>query len=163
MKNYSLFIGLVTAALLLAYCEKDNTAKSTLRYVETTLGGCNGDDRSKSGKTVYSETLDILDDRDTVMFSIESDTLNAFVGVNYLCCTPFVSSCEMVKDTIVMTVKDNCTNIAACYCKCMCYYTFNFRFVDFESKAHFYYKVLLYDPKQNKTSIFSRGEINIGK
>jgi len=128
---------------------------SQIRPVNTILGGCNNQDFDN----IKSATEDY---KDTVDFDlINSDTLNVFVGINYICCAPFDTETEIVNDTLIMTINDTCSDpYHSCYCRCMCYYTWDFQYVDFENKEYFYI-VKLNDPREDNTLIFKQGVIDL--
>jgi len=114
-------------------CE-NNTDKpevSTLILAETIPGGCNTDLKSSTG-----------DGRDTAIFTLNADTLNICVGVNYTCCTPFSSSMDFRNDSIIIVLKDICPSRNLCYCRCMCYYTWDLKITGFEN-SEYPYKITL--------------------
>lgn len=141
-------------------CEKDavsNGDDSRIVFSKSIAGGCN----NEVGNQLKSATGF---NADTVKISIiNPDTLNVFVGINYICCAPFVSETEVFNDTLVMTVSDTCAYPQqSCYCRCMCYYTWDFQFVDFEKKVYNYI-VKLNDPREDDTIIFKEGLIDLTK
>jgi len=51
------------------------------------LDGCNN-------KT--EENIELGDEkRDTVLITLANDTLNILAGLNYICCTPFATDCNI--------------------------------------------------------------------
>jgi hypothetical protein len=130
-------------------------ANSQIRSVNTILGGCNNQDfeNLKSATEEYSDTVDFE--------IINSDTLNVFVGINYICCAPFDTETDIVNDTLIMTISDTCSDpYHSCYCRCMCYYTWDFQYTDFENKKYFYI-IKLNDPREDNTIIFKQGMIDL--
>lgn len=124
---------------LLIACEKESNKSITgseLRYLSSQLGGCNvpENENMKSG---------IVESADTVIFSTGNDSLNIFVGVNYICCTPFSGEVSVSNDSILISLNDTCnTATTPCYCHCMCYYTWDFKFAGTEDKDYFYQVIL---------------------
>ena len=130
---------------------KAEPKETELQYVTTELGGCN----TKS--TLKSDEPETKDDEFIIIVSEES--VHVFVGINYICCAPFETNCETIDDAIIMYVIDTCKNpYAECYCKCMCYYTFDFVFTH-QGKFNQKYKVLLIDPREEEPVIISEGTI----
>ena len=136
-------------------CDSDNveSKNKNLQYVQTELGGCNRNSTLKSGD---SET-----EEDKVVISVFEESVHVFVGRNYICCAPFETKCETIDDVIIMTIIDTCEN-KDCYCRCMCYYTFDFIFTH-QGKFNQKYKVLLIDPREEKPLIISEGIITENK
>ena len=134
------------------YCHNENYS---IKHVKTELGGCNvKNDLTRSDSEI---------ERDTVSITISEDFINVFVGLNYICCAPFETNCETIDDTIIMYIIDTCSNpYAECYCRCMCYYTFDFVF-KYQGEINQKYKVLLRPINSRayyNTKIFSEGIIN---
>ena len=151
MKNFILFIGTIFLILVLIECEEPD---KNITYVRTELGGCNGQDFNDF-KSAGEEQ------EDTVIFTIYKDTLDIYVGINYICCAPFTPESIISNDSIIMTLNDTCSNpYITCYCRCMCYYTFDFLFVDFEEKEYFF-KIILNDPREENPTIFREGKIDL--
>jgi hypothetical protein len=150
MRNLFVLIFLTCAFFILA-CEKDKEEASKLNHVETLYGGCNNN----------LEKSSVLEgENDTVIVLIENDTLNIRVGVNYMCCAIFEGKSENTGDTLQITVSDICTADDTCYCKCMCYYTFDFRYAGFEA-GDYRFKVKLWDALEKKYIVLFKGVITI--
>jgi len=156
MKKLIPFIGLVFLLFVLIKCEKEsdnNDPEKELSYVKTDAGGCN--DQDFEGLKSVSD-----DPNDTVIFSVVNDTLDIYVGVNYICCAPFTSEATISNDSILLTLTDTCSDMnSLCYCRCMCYYTWDFLFVDFMEKEY-YFKILLDDPHENNPIVFKEGTVD---
>ena len=118
------------------------TAK--LNHAETLYGGCNNG---------FEKTSSLYEENDTVIVSVENDTLNIHVGVNYICCATFEGKSEYEGDTLQITVSDVCTDDDMCYCHCMCYYTFDFRYTGLEA-GDYPCKVRLWDAMEEKIYCF---------
>ena len=140
-------------------CGKDEPkeSKENLQYLKTELGGCNRQLPDDS-ETRSSETKG-----DTVVITVSDDSVRVFVGLNYICCAPFETNCETIDDTIIMYIVDTCSNpYEECYCRCMCYYTFDFIFTH-QGQFNQKYKVLLIDPRKEEHVIISEGIITENK
>lgn len=133
----------------------DIETTSQIRSVNTIVGGCNNQDFTnlKSGTEDYADTVEFE--------IINTDTLNVFVGMNYICCAPFDSEIEIINDTLIMTINDTCSNpYNSCYCRCECYYTWDFQYIDFEKKEYNFI-VKVNDPREENTIIFKQGLIDL--
>ena len=81
--------------------------------------------------------------------------------VNYICCAPFTSEAIISNDSIFMNLTDTCLYpYQSCYCRCMCYYTWDFLFVDFKEKEY-YFKIILNDPREENPIILDEGFIDL--
>ena len=152
----SLSLIVIAVLFTLVYCHDDELDRDArLTFVKTELGGCNL--KSKS----LSQVTDNTEHNDSVNISGSHDSTYVFVGINYICCAPFVTDCKMQNDTILMSVNDTCSYPETnCYCHCDCYYTFNFRFFQ-TGRNNYNYKIVLNSPMENKTRILQEGIIKI--
>jgi hypothetical protein len=150
MRNLVVLL-LLTSAFFLYNCEKDKEEASKLNHAETLYGGCNN-------ALEKSSALD--GENDTVMVSMANDTLNIHVGVNYICCATFEGKSATIDDTLQITVSDICTPDDMCYCHCMCYYTFDFRYTGLEA-GDYPCKVQLWDAREEKFILLFAGTITI--
>jgi len=148
------FPALIVISCFLFFCDKEPDENSIPSYVGSVLGGCNGQ-KSLTLKSAGNE-------KDTVIYFLKNDTLHIFTGLNYTCCAPFETSASFTGESINMDVKDKCSNLSLCYCKCICYYTFDFRFTGFENKKYSY-KIMLTDPRQSGPVVFREGWIDLTK
>ena len=96
-------------------CEKKEPGN--LKYARTITGGCFPD----KGLSVKNE---FINGKDTVTYSVNSDSLNIFVGFNAACCGEFSDSSSIKGDSILINILT--TQIGMC--NCLCYYTYNFKF-----------------------------------
>lgn len=152
MKRIILMGTVMLAAFVLLRCEKGTDLENgkTLEYLKTELGGC------------HSQDFDALksagaEGNDTLILTVKNDTLEVFVGLNYICCAPFISDIRVTADTVVMNLTDDCDfPDESCYCRCMCFYTWNFVFTGFVEKEY-YYKVVLNNPQVDFPVVFSEG------
>jgi hypothetical protein len=156
MKKYILVIGTIFLIFFLSGCENESDhhdADRELTYIKTKAGGCNGQNFDGLKSVSYEQN-------DTVVFSVKNDTLDIYVGVNYICCAPFESEAVISNDSILMNLTDTCSDMNnLCYCRCMCYYTWDFLFTDF-MKKEYYFKILLDDPHENNPIVFKEGVID---
>jgi len=154
-KGIGLFFGICGILILLSTCVKEiqtETSNKKIVYAKTQLGGCNVGDNSTAQKSAVAEN-------DKVLFSKNQDTLYMFVGLNYICCAPFTSEAKVIDDSIVITISDTCSpEKLDCYCRCMCYYTWNFAFIHSSNKTYSY-KVILNNPREKEPIIIKQGEV----
>jgi hypothetical protein len=112
MKKLLLSIFLIVA---LISCNK---GLGDLKYSETIPGGCATDKGTSSKNSLVSQT-------DKASYTIVDGNLNLFVGFNATCCGQYSTEYDINGDTI--TVKILTTQIGQC--NCICYYTYNFKFI----------------------------------
>ncbi len=157
MKKSVFILFTVVVLFTLAMCSKDSNDpedSGTITFVKTNPGGCNGQG--------FSSMKSILDENDTLIFTLKNDSLDALIGLNYICCAPFTTETKVSNDSIFMTIRDTCPSpYTSCYCKCMCYYTWNFLFNNVEDKEY-YYRVVLIDPRQEGPQVFREGMLDLG-
>ncbi|NJK85537.1 MAG: hypothetical protein HC906_05805 [Bacteroidales bacterium] len=150
MKNIIFLFALFSFHFLLIMCEgdQDNETNNKLIHVKTNYTGCNGSfDLTKTTRSTG----------DSVSFSFEMDTLNIYVNLRYICCTPFTSNVAIQGDSIIMTIKDICPGNEMCYCRCFCFYGFNFIFTGLENKIYSY-KVAVNE--RNNSFVVKEGKFN---
>ena len=154
-----MIIPALICGMMFTGCGSDKSEETVgeLQYVKTELGGCN----LKSALKSDSDDLEAKDDE--LIITVSAEAVHVFVGLNYICCAPFETNCETIDDVIVMYIIDTCKNpYVECYCKCMCYYTFDFVFTH-QEKFNQKYKILLLDPREEKPIIISEGTITENK
>ncbi|UCH09864.1 MAG: hypothetical protein JSU61_11715, partial [Fidelibacterota bacterium] len=128
-----------------------------LQLSEIKYGGCNGEfslpkTRAQLNHKVYGEP-----GRDTLTYEVD-DELRIFLGLNYICCAPFVAESEVMGDTLVLAVRDTCAVPSeTCYCRCMCYYTFTWTFAVAEA-GETNLRVELHDPRVDGVAILYQFE-----
>ena len=131
---------------------KENTP---IHYLKSSLGGCNN---KTEGNIEQGE-----EKNDTVIIRLSTDTINIFVGLNYICCAPFLTNCDIKNDSIFISISDTCPNpYQECYCRCDCYYTFDYYFDNISSNKY-YWQIILSDPREENDTIFDMGIINVDK
>jgi len=134
---------------------KEEIIAGELQYVKTELGGCNSTKSTLKSDESESETKD-----DELIITVMEESIHVFVGLNYICCAPFETKIETKDDVLHMYIIDICNlEVDECYCRCMCYYTFDFVF-NYQGKVNQKYKVLLIDPRiEQEPVVFSEGTI----
>lgn len=157
MKRFIYTIGMILIIFILIKCEKESdndSSEQEITYVKTKSGGCNGQK--------FDDIRSVIDEQeDTVVFSIKNDTLDIYIGINYICCAPFISEANISNDSILINLTDTCPfPYQSCYCRCMCYYIWDFLFVDFEEKKY-YFKIILNDPREENPIVFQEGSVEI--
>ena len=154
----NLFLSAITAfTMILASCHNDDGEPGTNpALVKTIPGGCNN---IKSGTLKSAPAAD----RDTVMFSLRKDTLVIFTGINYICCAPFKTETTVDNDSLIIRLKDTCNYPQEnCYCRCMCYYTWEFLFTGLQrEKKQPDYKIILDDPRQKEPAVIMQGSVKL--
>jgi hypothetical protein len=108
---------LFSVLILTTFMSCDKKESSDLKYVETIAGGC-ALEKSTSLKN------GLINQPDTLTYSLTSDSLNIFVGFNSTCCSKFGTSSIIKGDSILIRIQT--TQIGTC--NCICYYTYNFKF-----------------------------------
>ena len=155
MKARVFFYFLIFPLVINISCSRDDGPEEggDLVFIETLPGGCNG--------VEFGGMKTMVEEPDTVYFKVNNDTLDAFVGINYLCCAPFDTETRVSGDSIFMLIKDTCPEPMSCYCKCMCYYTWDFLFNGIEDREY-YYRVTLDSPLEEGPRVLWEGDFGIG-
>lgn len=154
MKNTIYILSLLVFSAIIFQCEKEEQESLQVDHVQTIPGGCNGLSSDEIVLPRYEE-------KDTLQLYIKNDTLNVFVGINYICCAPFETDFSQSGDSLFFEIKDTCSvAVDNCYCRCMCYYTFRFLFTGFEKKQY-YLKITINDPRLDEPYIFREGTVNL--
>ena len=156
MKHPVFLVLLLACAVFLASCGKEDRDSGTGPTLAKTIpGGCNNT-KSAVLKSAPAE------ERDTVVFSLRKDTLVLFTGINYICCAPFKTETAFRNDSLIVTLTDDCDFPKEnCYCKCMCYYTWEFLFTGYQSEKKQGYKVILDDPLQKEPVVIMQGRVKL--
>ena len=147
---------LIISVFTFIKCEndKDGNSSSKISYLTTYPGGCNTSDL-KVGKV-----LPFSNEKDTVIISVKDDTLSLFVGINYVCCAPFATNTVIENDSVLIYISDTCNVVEhSCYCKCMCYYTWEFIFTKYRNN-NYIYKIILNNPNEDGPVVFQEGITN---
>ncbi|MBN2636471.1 MAG: hypothetical protein JXR61_09390 [Prolixibacteraceae bacterium] len=158
IKGKYILIAIAGILILMVSCNKDDNNQPTpeeknIQFLKSALGGCNG------SKTI----ADGYEKADTVILNLSNDTLNIFAGINYICCAPFITHCEITNDSILISITDTCPNpYHECYCRCYCYYTFEYYFEGIGT-THYYWQIILNDPREEEPIMFNSGELGIVK
>ncbi len=139
--------------LMLCCCNQETGDSIESGFIKTIPGGCNN---MKSAELKHVT----VEERDTVTFRLIKDTLVMFTGINYVCCAPFQTTAILRNDSLVITLDDTCIlQQQNCYCKCMCYYTWEFLFAGFQKGKIKGYKVILDDPRQKEPFLLMQGSL----
>ncbi len=156
---------IICSTIILLGCEEKNNSTinedqkqdSTkhIHFLKSDLGGCNN--------KATMENIEAGEERnDTVIINMSNDSLQISVGLNYICCAPFITNCSSNNDSIFISITDTCPNPNNCYCKCYCYYTFDYYF-DNISDNEYYWQIILSDPREINDTIFDKGIIEIAE
>lgn len=108
-------------------------SQNQLTFTEVDLGGCNDMD--------FKSAELFEDEPDTIKFTIDETDLNIFVGLNLTCCIEFETNSFISGDTIIMQI--NTLNDEVC--NCMCYYTFDYSYSNYNNQPFFFYKFYIDD------------------
>ncbi len=148
----------VALSLVVAQCTSDNgnlPEPGAITLARTIPGGCN---TMKSGEIISARG----EERDTVIFSLRKDTLVMFTGISYICCAPFKTETFFRNDSLIVTLEDRCNYPQeVCYCKCMCYYTWEFLFTGFRQGTLKGYQVILDDPREKEQVGIMEGSVKL--
>jgi hypothetical protein len=109
---------LIPLLVLVTLISCDKKEFGNLEYVETIEGGCFLEKSSSLKNDPFFEP-------DTVTYSVTNDSLNIFVGFNATCCSEYGSSSSIKEDSIIIKIQTSQLGM----CNCICYYTYNFKFV----------------------------------
>lgn len=156
--NARLFFVLIPITFLLWLACEDNSSPDktgeTIKVAALETGGCNG--------MTFEQIANVrVEEYDTIRFSITNDTLDMFIGIQYACCAPFELEHRISADTLIVQIADTCTGLN-CHCRCMCYYTWDVYFVDYQPKPY-YFKVYLKELNASDYAIFRQGKIDLSK
>jgi hypothetical protein len=133
---------LLSLLLLMTFigCHKNDL--ENLEYAETIEGGC----FLEKGSSLKN---DPSTNQDAVNYSVTSDSLNIFVGFNGTCCSKYGSSSSIKGDSILIKIQTTQPGM----CNCICYYTYNFKFV---GNANSYKYRVSVDDYLNFTGVIKR-------
>ncbi len=138
--------------LLMTACSEEDKSPTTLTYLCTDYGGCNG-----QGADFVLPKMTF--DNDTLYWKIHDDLLEIFIGINYICCAPFKIEANQVGDSLKIMIRDTCkAPYQDCYCRCVCYYEFSSIFSNFTGDTY-HLSVYLHDPRQSHDSLLWRKTI----
>jgi hypothetical protein len=149
---------LIAIALIAACTTTPSSDPEPLQPQGVTYGGCAGQFEMPAAVLDRWDSGDPYGESDTLIVAWD-DSLEIFLGLNYICCAPFVAEHEVVQDTLVLAVRDTCPDPNAfCYCRCMCTYTFTWKFAGGgEDLRHL--RVELYDPRLDAVEVLYREEL----
>ncbi|MGE5480697.1 MAG: hypothetical protein ACM3U1_09765 [Chloroflexota bacterium] len=148
--NICAALGLVLIFLACKETGDDGYPVPGIKYLNVDKGGCNNGPDYRSGLESFTN--------DTAFYFLQGKILKVFVGINYACCAPFATACSVEGGKIVMRINDTCAPPYECYCRCMCYYSFEFNFTDM-TKKEYPYEVWLFNPRVGSEKLFRKGVI----
>jgi len=109
---------LIPVFLLIAFISCDKNELGNLEYLEAIQGGCFLEKGSSLKNDPFIKP-------DTVTYSVTNDSLNISVGFNATCCSEYSSSSSIKGDSILIRIQTTQLGM----CNCICYYTYNFKFI----------------------------------
>ncbi|MFC1620378.1 hypothetical protein ACFL45_10585 [Candidatus Neomarinimicrobiota bacterium] len=149
-----LFLTLLVFTTLIVAC---NTSTSSdpepLRFHEVVYGGCARIFNMPVPELSASPIPVSFDEGPDTLIVTWNDSLKIFLGLNYICCAPFVIGHEILQDTLVLAVRDTC--VLSCYCDCICYYTFTWKFEGGAEEIG-NLRVELFDPRVGTVAVLYR-------
>ena len=138
-------------AVALVNCKKV-TRQTQFKTIEYT--GCNN-------KTELSDDYrEAINQTDTLVASIKDDLLKLTVGVNYICCSTFKATQTIDGNNITLSITET-TASPDLYCRCTCYYTFDFYYTDIVYDS--YVVKVIFDSLDDTKDKSSTTTINIKK
>jgi hypothetical protein len=141
--------------LMLCVCNQEKEGSLEFSLIRTIPGGCNNLNSDGLKRATAEE-------QDTVIFTMRKDTLVMFTGINYVCCAPFSTAGTIRNDSLVVVIDDRCdVPQENCYCKCMCYYTWEFLFTGFQQGKVKGFKVILDDPRLKEPFLLMQGSMKL--
>jgi hypothetical protein len=111
MKKY-FFLTLLIVAII--SCEKTGD----LKFSEAIPGGC----ALEKGESVKGSQLM---DTNGITYSVVNGNLELLAGFNATCCGEYSTSSDIKGDSIIIKI----LNTKIGNCDCICYYTYNFKFI----------------------------------
>ena len=133
---------LISLLLFATFIGCDKNELGNLEYAETIKGGC----FLEKGSSLKNDPYNKLD---TLTYSITNDSLDIFVGFNVTCCSEYSASSSIKGDSILIKIQT--TQIGLC--NCICYYTYNLKFV---GNANSYNYRVSVDDYLNFTGVIKR-------
>jgi len=109
---------LISLLLFAAFIGCDKNEPGNLEYAETIEGGCFLEKGSALKNDPFIKP-------DAVNYSVTNDSLNIFVGFNATCCSEYSASSSIKGDSILIKIQTTQLGM----CNCICYYTYNFKFI----------------------------------
>jgi hypothetical protein len=109
---------LFSILLLTTFISCDKNELGNLEYVRTIEGGCFFEKGSAFKNDPFIKP-------DTVTYSVTNDSLKIFVGFNATCCSEYSATSSIKGDSILIKIQTTQLGM----CNCICYYTYDFKFV----------------------------------
>ncbi|MDR0830374.1 MAG: hypothetical protein LBN95_09755 [Prevotellaceae bacterium] len=152
MKNLKLFLGMAAVLLLITIasfaCRHNIPPTNNVKFVKMELGGCNN--QYDLGETRGDET----EQQDTIIFDFQNGTLKVTVGINYICCASMEANYDVTSNKIILQISDTTINQEQ-YCRCECYYTFDYYFTDL-ADVQYLFEVNFDSPNNDMDKFFSK-------
>lgn len=122
MKKYILFPALLLMMTLVALvgCK---TVQPKAKLIDIKYTGCNGQ------RDVAESHMTDEEQPDGMTYSFIGDSLLLEVYINYICCAKFEATQKVEGDKITLMITET-TASPDDYCRCMCFYTFEFSYSD---------------------------------
>jgi hypothetical protein len=148
---------LVFIALIGACNTSTSSDPEPLRFHDVVYGGCAEMFNIPVDQLSASPIdPDVFDEGPDTLIITWDDSLKIFLGLNYVCCVPFEVGHEIVQDTLVLAVGDTC--VVSCYCDCICYYTFTWKFEGGAEDIR-NLRVELFDPQVGTVAVLYREQL----
>ena len=109
---------LFSLLLLITFIGCDKNELGNLEYIATIEGGCFLEKGSALKNDPFIKA-------DTVTYSVTNDSLKIFVGFNATCCSEYSASYSIKGDSILIKIQTTQPGM----CDCICYYTYDFKFL----------------------------------
>jgi hypothetical protein len=129
------YIFILFAALITISCSNvDELKNSPLKFIKVDLGGCNNQNKEQDINKEQARNF-VQETNDTIIFKLVNDTLTVDVEINYTCCASMQAISSIEKDTVLLLISD-ITELSTDYCRCTCFYTFDYYFTNLENKEY---------------------------
>jgi hypothetical protein len=156
MRNFWMLTAL--CALIGGCTTSTSSDPEPLRLHEVVYGGCAGLFDMPDASPARTNAGYLIESPDTLIIAW-ADSLEIFLGLNYICCAPFAADYGVAQDTLLLYVSDTCSvPYTTCYCRCMCYYTFTWKFAGGEEDVG-NLRVELFDPRAGAWSVLYRQQL----
>lgn len=122
MKKNILFPALLLMMAIMVSCQSEPPKAN---FIDIKYTGCNIPGNHISERDMSGRYMPEKEQPDGLTYTISGDSLNMTVGINYICCAKFKATQKVEGNEITLMIKET-TKSPSEYCKCMCYYTFDF-------------------------------------
>lgn len=143
-RNQTLFVTAIIITLLVNItCKKENNISvGEVKLIHSQFVGCSGYLKSNFIIPYF---------HDTMICSMQNDTLYLGVYMQYNCCGYLEDSVEIDGSNVNIFISDTCTR--NCQCHCICNNNFYYQFSDFRHK-NIRFKVYLKEYEQNSYQLW---------